>query len=180
MQYKRQVRHAHLFRNPTPPARRDREAFRDREPRPVNGTYAALMPAAEPQPSRDLRRRRFAEFARRAYDAAKSRGMTVEQIEQATSVGKSTIHRWMAGQWSRDPRASEVRSFCLGLGVSLEEAQRMLGWTQKPGAADVEPIMEDPDVRAVMRALNDPNVHPAVKLMIRRQLRALAAEAERP
>lgn len=101
--------------------------------------------------------------------------MTVEQIEQATSVGKTTIHRWMSGQWSRDPRASEVKSFCDGLGVSLEGAQRALGWIETRGAREPEPIMDDPDVRAVMHALNDPNVHPAVKLMIRRQLRALAS-----
>lgn len=103
--------------------------------------------------------------------------MTVEQIEQATGVGKSTIHRWMTGQWSRDPRASEVRSFCAGLGVSLDSAQQALGWVAVRAEREPEPIMDDPDVRAVMRALNDPNVHPAVKLMIRRQLRALAADA---
>ena len=134
------------------------------------------MPAAEPQPSRDLRRRRFAEFVRRAYDAARQRGMTLTQVEQATGIGKSTIYRWMSGDWSRDPRASEVKTFCAGLGVSLDEAQRMLGWTEAPGRAEPAPIMDDPDVRAIMRALNDPKTHPAVKLTIRRALRALAQQ----
>lgn len=147
--------------------------------RPDNGTYLALMPHAEPRPSRDLRRRRFGAFVQRALDAAKERGMTIPQIEAATSIGKSTFYRWAGGEWSKDPRASEVRSFCMGLGVSLSEARRMLGWDEVATAREAEPIADDPDVRAVMRALNDPNVHPAVKLMIRRQLRALAQEVQR-
>lgn len=136
------------------------------------------MPAAEPQPSLDLRRRRFGEFVQRALDAAKLRGMKIDEIETATKVGKSTFYRWADGKWSRDPRASEVRQFCVGLGLSVDEAYRMLGWAATGAAREPEPIMDDPDVRAVMRALNDPNLHPTVKLMIRRQLRALAAEAK--
>lgn len=135
------------------------------------------MPVSEPQPSRDLRRRRFGDFVKRALTAARDRGMTVKDIEAATNVSKTTFYRWQDGDWTRDPRASEVKSFCIGLSVSVDEAYRMLGWAQVSQSRAVEPIMEDPDVRAVMRALNDPNVHPAVKLMIRRQLRALAAEA---
>lgn len=136
------------------------------------------MPAAEPRPSLELRRRRFGEFVQRAIDAAKLRGMTIVQIEEATKVGKSTFYRWAEGKWNRDPRGSEVKSFCVGLGVSVAEAYRALGWSEDP-AREPEPIQDDPDVRAVMRALNDPNLHPAVKLMIRRQLRALAAEVGR-
>lgn len=106
--------------------------------------------------------------------------MTIDQVEAATKVGNTTFYRWRNGQWSRDPRASEVRSFCIGLGISIADAYRALGWSEDLSAVPPEPLVDDPDVRAVMRALKDPNVHPAVKLMIRRQLRALAQEAERP
>jgi transcriptional regulator with XRE-family HTH domain len=136
------------------------------------------MPHAEPQPSRELRRRRFAEFVRRHWDAAKERGMSVKAIEEATGVSKSTLYRWMDGDWSRDPRASEVRSLCIGLGASLEEAHRMLGWDQSTANREPEPITDDPDLRAVMRILNDPNTQPIIKLVIRRQLRALARRVE--
>lgn len=131
----------------------------------------------EPQPSRDLRRARFGAFVARAIRAAQQRGMTVADIEGATGIGNTTFYRWKNGDWNRDPRVSEVRAFCSGLGLSIGEAYRALGWAETSQARDTEPILDDPDVRAVMRALNDPHVHPAVKLMIRRQLRALAAEA---
>lgn len=115
----------------------------------------------------------------RAIDAAQQRNMTIEQIEKATGIGSTTFYRWRDGKWARDPVASSVRNFCTGLGVSISEAYRALGWSEDAAAREPEPIVDDPDVRAVMRALNDPNLHPTVKLMIRRQLRALAAEAER-
>jgi transcriptional regulator with XRE-family HTH domain len=138
------------------------------------------MPAAEPKPSLDLRRRRFADLVKRVVDAALSRGMSVLDIEKATGVSKSTWYRWRSGNWSRDPRPSEVRQFFLTLGASVSEAYRALSWSEDPHARVAEPIIEDPDVRAVMRALNDPNVSPAVKLVIRRTLRSLANESERP
>lgn len=105
--------------------------------------------------------------------------MTTTEIEQATKIGNNTWSRWKNGKWSRDPRASEVRSFCVGLGVSLEAAYRALGWAEDFNPQQPEPLDDDEDVRAVMRALKDPRVNPAVKAMMRRQLRALAQEAER-
>jgi transcriptional regulator with XRE-family HTH domain len=132
----------------------------------------------EPAPSRDLRRTRFGAFVARALEAARERGMTVADIEAVTGLGNTTFYRWKNGNWNRDPRASEVRAFCAGLGLSIAEAYRALGWSEDTQARGPEPITEDPDVRAVLRALNDPNVHPAVKLLIRRQLRSMAQEAK--
>lgn len=168
-----------LKRNAGPAPRRDRESFQERERAPDLGTYRDDMPA-EPAPARDLRRVRFGRFVERGLAAGKARGMTVPQIEAATQVGKTTFYRWVKGEWSKDPRTSEVRAFCQGLGLSITEAYQALGWsereTEKP--RNPEPIITDPDLRRVMRTLNDPNVSPMDKLRIRRMLRALAADVE--
>lgn len=122
-----------------------------------------------------LRRVRFAALVDRALRAAADRGMTIEQIEKATEVGNSTFYTWRKGEWNRDPVQSKVRSFCEGLGVDIDEAYRALGWatTQHTRRKPAEPMLEDPDVRALMRKLTDPKTPTATKDLIRRTIRAL-------
>lgn len=107
--------------------------------------------------------------------------MTVPQIEAATQVGKTTFYRWVKGEWSKDPRPSEVRAFCQGLGLSITEAYQALGWSEQETSRprNPDPIVTDPDLRRVMRALTDPNVSPAEKMMIRRLLRAAVPDKDR-
>lgn len=145
---------------------------------PKTGDYGVAMSAASP--SIDLRRRRFGAVTARVLDAAQQRGLTTEEIERRTGVGNTTFYRWKNGNWSKDPRATQVKKFFSELGgdPAVAEAFRALGWSED-GGREPEPIMDDPDVRAVMRALTDPNVHPAVKLMIRRQLRSMAQDVTR-
>src|SRR5688572_19032876 len=140
-----------------PRDRDDRESSRIRGTRPEFGNYLSLMPAESPV-ELDLRRVRFAALVDRALRAAKARGMTIEQIEKATDVGNSTLYVWRKGEWNRDPVQGKVRSFCEGLGVDIDEAYRALGWatTQQTRRKPPEPMLEDPDVRALMRKLTDP------------------------
>jgi len=137
------------------------------------------MPA-EPQPQLDLRRVRFGSFVARVLDNAKTRRLTIEQIEKATGLGNTTIYAWRDGKWNRDPTPAKVRAFCEGLGASIEEAYRALGWILPDDRRRkaTEPLIEDPDVRAIMRKLNDPSTSPAEKLWIRRQIRALAGHLD--
>lgn len=136
------------------------------------------MPA-EAKPSLDLRRVRFSAFVRRALELAKMRGMTVEQIEAATGIGSSTFYRWRDGSWSRDPTPSAVRNFCNGTGASISEAYTALGWSETTQSRPANPSpIEDPDVRAIMRKLMDPNTTAAEKAWIRRQIRALAGKID--
>lgn len=102
--------------------------------------------------------------------------MTIEQIEKATDVGNTTLYSWRKGEWNRDPVPAKVRSFCEGLGISVEEAYQALGWTTPSSSrrAAPEPLIEDPDLRALMRKLTSPNTPTSEKLWIRRQIRALA------
>jgi transcriptional regulator with XRE-family HTH domain len=139
-----------------------------------------MTPARQPAPGDDLRKVRFSRFMERVLGAAKERGMTIKGIEAATKVSKSTFYRWRDGEFI--PKVDELRRFCAGLGVDISEAYAALGWSEaEAGRPSVpEPIITDPDLRVVMKTLNDPNVSPADKLRIRRMLRALAAESETP
>lgn len=163
-----------------PPNRQDRESFQSRERLPENGTYGVPVPAAEPKPSLDLRRVRFSAFIRRALDLAKVRGMTVEQIENATGIGSSTFYRWRDGNWNRDPTPSAVRNFCTGTGASISEAYAALNWSESDAqrSAQPAPLIEDPDVRALMRKLTDPKTSAAEKAMFRRMIRSWVGRLE--
>lgn len=140
------------------------------------------MPAAKPTPELELRRVRFGHFVERTVAAAKGRGMTTADMEKATGLGNSTWYGWIKGEWARDPVPDKVHAFCNGLGASIEEAYRMLGWNiaQLGQRASAEPLAEDADVRALMRKLTDPKTPAATKLLIRRTIRALVGENTEP
>lgn len=136
------------------------------------------MSAAEKAVPRDLPLVRFGYFVRRVLDAAKSRGLTMKQISELTQLGKSTLYRWRDGEVR--PAVAELRRFCEGLGAPLAEAYAALGWSEaEPGKPTTPaPLIEDPDVRALMRKLSDPNTPALEKNFIRRQIRALAGTLE--
>lgn len=137
------------------------------------------MPPATPEPKDqlDLRRVRFGAFIARGLDIARARGMTVIDIEKATGIGNSTFYAWQAGDWRRDPVPARVSMFCEGLGLSIDEAYRALGWAtpSAPKRLHPEPIIDDPDLRLLMRKLSSTKTPAAEKLWIRRQIRSMAA-----
>lgn len=161
-----------------PPARHSREPSRRRGKRPAYGAYLGAMSAAQEPLPRELSAVRFGWFVTRVLDAAKSRGMTMREVEERTGLGKSTMYRWRDGQVI--PKTAEVRRFCEGLGAPISEAYAALGWseTESPKPAHPEPLLTDPDVRALMRKLSSPNTPALEKLWIRRQIRALAGTME--
>lgn len=156
-----------------------REPPQNWENLPENGPYLGPMPA-EPAAQLVRRQRTFGAVVKRTLEVAQARGMTTKQIEDATGVKKSMYYRWIDGDWQRDPNATLVRSFIAGLGGSISEAYSALGWTEQPTSRRkaTEPIIEDPDVRALMRKLTDPKTPAAEKQWIRRQIRALAGKLD--
>jgi len=128
--------------------------------------------ARTPRPSDDLSKARFGRFITRVLATARERGMTIKAIEEAGGVGKSTLYRWRDGEFL--PKVAELRRFCEGMGIPFAEAYAALGWSEEPQAYQPPPLIEDPDVRALMRKLSDPNTPAAEKTWIRRQIRALA------
>jgi transcriptional regulator with XRE-family HTH domain len=135
------------------------------------------MPRAARDPDQDLRLVRFGSFVRDELEKAMARGMTIKQIEEATGVSKSTFYRW------RDagvvPAVEQVRSFCAALGASVTDAYARLGWSERTAPPPKrDQLIDDPDLRLLLRKLTSTKTPPAEKLWIRRQIKALAAGIE--
>lgn len=124
--------------------------------------------------SHAARAAKFGRFVTRVLAEAKTRGMTIPDIERATGVSKSTFYRWRDSDWTKDPRASQVRAFCDGLGVPYQQAYRLLGWSENGEPQAPEPLEMEPDMQEVARRLRDPNVPAAEKQEIRAMIRYLA------
>lgn len=116
---------------------------------------------------------RFARFVERALQTAKERGMSAAQIQQATGIQLSTIHRWRRGEVA--PTVDKVKQFCSGLSISAVEALAAMG--MGPREATPAPPM-DPDVEVLLQKLADPNVNDATKEYIRQTFKVLAAMAD--
>jgi len=110
---------------------------------------------------------------KRALDEARGRGMSTDEIERRTGVPRSTIYRWSRAEIT-NPQRDLVHQFCDGLGIPRNVAAQILGWDgsdRQP--TELDPSV-DPDLRAIMRRLNDPNVPTEAKTVIRQMLRYLA------
>ncbi|MCX4474848.1 helix-turn-helix domain-containing protein [Micromonospora sp. NBC_01655] len=152
-----------------PRRRRDREFFRGQEGLPDHGKYRLRMST-----SAQVRAAKFGRLVDRALREARERGMTIDEIVKATGVSSATLYRWRSGEWTKDPRASQVRGFCEGLGVSIRVAYQTLGWAEDGEPQPSEPLDLEPDMQEVARRLRDPNVSEAEKQEIRTMIRYLA------
>lgn len=119
----------------------------------------------------------FARFVRRAIDDAKNeRGWTVTDLAARTGVGRSTVFRWLAGDWHDYPELAKVRGFCTALGVPVSAAFRALGLPE--GEMSAAPTRPEPpleaDVQVILARLADPTVPADEKKLIRDLLRYLA------
>ena len=101
-------------------------------------------------------------------DMREHRGMTIADIVTATGVSKTTIHRWLNGDWVTEPRANQVWDFCTGLGIPPDAAGRLLGWTSEPLSAYDGPL------RQIQQGLGDPEVADDRKRAVRDLLRVAA------
>ncbi|HEU4422085.1 MAG TPA: helix-turn-helix transcriptional regulator [Pilimelia sp.] len=124
--------------------------------------------------SSQVRAAKFGRFVDRVLREAKARGMTIEEVVKATGVSSATLYRWRNADWTKDPRGSQVRSFCEGLGVPVDIAYRLLGWAENGEPQATEPLDLEPDMQEVARRLRDPNVPDAEKMEIRAMIRYLA------
>lgn len=122
----------------------------------------------------------FARFVRRAIDEARQgRGWTVSDLATHTGVGRSTVFRWLAGDWHDYPELAKVRGFCTALDVPVSAAFRALGL---PEAGVRRPRVDDDaeaDMRIILARLTDPGVAADEKRLIRGMLRHLASRPVR-
>jgi len=126
---------------------------------------------------------RFSRFIRRAVDEAKnSRGWTVNRLAAETGVGRSTLFRWLAGDFQQFPELASVRGFCAALDIPVSAAFTALG--VRPGSSsgpDGRRAQPDStgeavhdDIERILSRLEDPLVPAAEKVVIRDMLRYLA------
>ncbi|GGM12431.1 MULTISPECIES: helix-turn-helix domain-containing protein [Micromonospora] len=120
----------------------------------------------------------FARFVRRAIDDAReTRGWTVTDLATHTGVGRSTVFRWLAGDWQDYPELAKVRSFCTALDLPVTAAFRALGLPEAGrvgGQRRGEEAPVEADVRVILDRLADPTIAAEEKHHIRDLLRYLA------
>ncbi|BCL15664.1 hypothetical protein GCM10017556_34030 [Micromonospora sagamiensis] len=118
----------------------------------------------------------FAAFVRRALDDARAtRAWSGTEVSRRTGVSRQTINRWVRGDWSSDPEAARVVSFCEGLGLDPAAAFAALGWDRTgPSRRRPDTPPMDPDIEALLRRLVDPGVSDLEKFHIRETVRYLA------
>lgn len=110
---------------------------------------------------------------RRALEDAKDREISIKEIERRTGVGSTTFYRWRDGDWSKDPRPSQVDAFCEGLDIPTKAAYRALGWGSD-GKPSAEPDSAfEPELRAIQRKLMDPATSDSTRESIRNMLRLI-------
>jgi hypothetical protein len=159
----------------SPPGVRDREDAHVRELLPEFGAYRLLVGVAL-----DVRRDRFARLVQRVLDQARRDGMTNTDIEAATKVPKSTFYRWLKGDWTRDPTGSHVKNFFDGLNVPVRLAYQALDWSDlEAGQAEPDQPL-DPDIREILRKLQDPSTDDAERQFLQESIRMLARRGGRP
>lgn len=116
----------------------------------------------------------FAQFVRQAVDDAREEhGWTVGDIAHHTGVSRSTLFRWLAGDWQRYPELAKVRSLCATLDLSIAAAIRPLAM---PNASVTPRVLAEveTDMVSIRRRLLDDTVSAADKRHIRDLLRRLA------
>ncbi|WBB79093.1 helix-turn-helix transcriptional regulator [Micromonospora sp. WMMD882] len=124
----------------------------------------------------------FARFVRRVIDDAREqRGWTVTELAAHTGVGRSTVFRWLAGDWHDYPELAKVRGFCAALDVPVAAAFRALGLPDGPPTARraVDDAPVEADVQMILARLADPTVPADEKHQIRDLLRYLARRPAR-
>ena len=98
----------------------------------------------------------FARFVRGAVDAASDeRGWSITEVAARSGVGRSTVFRWLSGDWQHHPELPKVRAFCAALDLPLGAALRAL----TPLSYDT-PAPEVPAAEALFVAVRDRLVDP--------------------
>ena len=123
----------------------------------------------------DSPQKAFARFVRRAIDDAKNaRGWTVNDLAAETGVGRSTLFRWLAGEWHDYPELAKVQAFCAALDVPVSAAFNALKMPERPATSSHRPSRVERDLQIILDRMVDPTVSAAEKRHIREALRRLA------
>jgi transcriptional regulator with XRE-family HTH domain len=121
----------------------------------------------------------FARFVRDAVEQSKgTRGWSFADVCRESGVGRSTLFRWMSGDWLEYPELGKVRGFCSALDLPLSVALRALMIPEREEASQPNARVER-DIAVILDGLVDPGVTAKEKRYIREALHRLAARARR-
>ncbi|MCG5467541.1 helix-turn-helix domain-containing protein [Micromonospora sp. LAH09] len=102
----------------------------------------------------------FARFVRDAVDAASDeRGWSITEVAARSGVGRSTVFRWLSGDWQHHPELPKVRAFCATLDLPLGAALRALTPLAYDSSAPAVPAA-DPAAEVLLMAVRDRLVDP--------------------
>jgi transcriptional regulator with XRE-family HTH domain len=125
----------------------------------------------------------FAQFVRHAVDTARrERGWPISETAAHTGVGRSTVFRWLNGDWNGYPQLERVRRFCRNLDLPVTEAMRALGMPAipvTPSGPRAPEASVDADVRLILTRLSGPAVAAEDKQHVRLLLHYLASRSLR-
>lgn len=131
-------------------------------------------------PSPEARRDRFARWVRRALDDAKAtRGWDRTRVIKESGVGRTTLYRWLKGDWTEDPEPAKIRDFADALDIPPSIPFMILWPGKRDRAPQPGPPPMDPDIELVLRKLVDPTVSEAEKYHLRETIRSLASRPGR-
>ncbi|MEH1163945.1 helix-turn-helix transcriptional regulator [Micromonospora sp. CPCC 205539] len=123
----------------------------------------------------------FARFVRQSVEAAREEhDWPVAEVAARSGVSRSTVFRWLSGEWQHHPELSKVRAFCAALDLPLGAALRAL--TLQPADAALpslpgaDPVLEA-HFAAIRDRLADPRTSATERQHIRAALRRLALRA---
>lgn len=118
----------------------------------------------------------FARFVRQAIDdCRRRRGWTVSQTAARAGVGRSTIFRWLNGEWTDYPQLERVRRFCRTVNAPVAEAMRALAMPSTDATPATAPATSvEADIQVILTRLSAPGVAAEEKHHIRMTLHYLA------
>lgn len=159
---------------------RSRDMRRPWDRRPKNETYRDGVSPRQRDVPDPVRAQQFAAYLGRLVGELADRpGWSVSRVIEESRISRPTFYRWRRANWSKGgkPKADNVRSFHVNLGIDASRALEILGLSTAPTTDDPLSVA-DPDVQqnvlAILRRLRDPNEPDEERYFIRRSLADLA------
>ncbi|GGO21260.1 helix-turn-helix domain-containing protein [Micromonospora parathelypteridis] len=114
----------------------------------------------------------FAQFVRHAVDVAQDEhGWSITQVAAQSGLGRSTIFRWLSGDWQHHPELPKVRAFCTALNLPLGAALRALTPLTHYAPSPEVPVAE-PAIEELLGAVHDRLMDPRTTAVEREHIRA--------
>lgn len=131
-------------------------------------------------PSQAVRRAHFADWVRRVIGDAEARGLSVPKVAELAGISNSTIYRWANNTGAKMPSPDQLVAFCDALDLDPTVPFKILWPGKHHQQVPTPPAQLPPEVQAIARKLQDPNLPPNEAYHLLETLRQLAARPTAP